>query len=121
MKKLLITVVLVALLAALYAAPASAHVSVVKRSPGKNDTASTGIGRAFVKFNAAIRSGTLKVFKVSNGNKVSRGNGARDPRNFRRIVCQLKGGKGPGQYVARWTLVAADGHHQSGSWRFRLA
>ena len=120
MKKLLITIVTVGLLAALVAAPASAHVSVVKRSPGKGDTAPTSLDRVWVKFSGPLRSGTLKVFKASNGKKVSRGSGRVDPRNARRLICSLKGGKGPGGYIAKWTLVGADGHSQRGSWRFRL-
>jgi methionine-rich copper-binding protein CopC len=122
MKKMLITVVAVALLATLfYAAPASAHVTVTGRNPGKGDTASTGINRAWVKFNQNIRSGTLRVYKVSNGNKVSKGTGRRDPRNLKRIICQMKDGLTAGQYRARFTVIGPDGHQQSGSWRFRLA
>jgi methionine-rich copper-binding protein CopC len=120
MKKILIAVAAVTLVAALYAGPASAHVTVVKRFPGKGATASTSITRAWVKFNTAIRSGTLKVYKRSNGVKVSIGTGTRDPRNFRRIITRLKSDLRAGGYVARWTCVAADGHSQSGSWRFRL-
>ncbi len=122
MKKVLITVVAVTLLATLfYAAPASAHVTVTGRNPGKGDTASTSIGRAWVKFNQNVRSGTIRVYKVSNGNKVSKGTGRRDPRNLARVICQMKNNLTAGRYVARWTVVGPDGHHQRGSWRFRLA
>ncbi len=120
MRKKLIAIATAGVLAAVAAAPALAHVTVVKRSPGKGATASTGVGSASVKFNAVIRSGTLKVYKVSNGVKYSIGNGARDPRNFKRVVTRLKASKPAGQYVARWRIVAADGHVQRGSWRFTL-
>jgi methionine-rich copper-binding protein CopC len=32
----------------------------------------------------------------------------------------LESGKRAGRYRARWTIVAADGHDQDGSFRFRL-
>jgi methionine-rich copper-binding protein CopC len=99
-------------------APASAHVSVVSKSPAA--TAKKTIKTARITFNQAIRSGTLKVYRVSNGVKYSIGNGARNPRNLKQIVCSLKSVKPAVRYVARWTVVGPDGHRQSGSWRFTL-
>jgi methionine-rich copper-binding protein CopC len=55
------------------------------------------------------------------GRKVySIGKGGRDPRNISRLIVELKSSKPAGRYKAKWTLVAADGHDQKGSFRFRL-
>jgi methionine-rich copper-binding protein CopC len=120
MKKLFITISAAVALAAMLATPATAHVSITARSPAAGGSAKKTLATVTVTFNSALRSGTLKVFRVSTGAKVSIGNGGRDPRNLKRLRVSLKSGKSTGQYVARWTLVAADGHSQSGSWRFRL-
>jgi methionine-rich copper-binding protein CopC len=70
-------------------------------------------------FSQAIRSGTLKV-KRKGGSKVSLGSGGRDPRRISRVKASLKSGLSAGRYRARWSIKAADGHEQSGSFSFRL-
>ncbi len=116
-RSLLVTVA-VGVIAAFGAAPALAHVTVVSKSPATS--AKRTLKTVRVTFSGPIRSGTLKVYRVSNGVKVSIGNGRRDPRNLRRLVVSLKSGLSTGRYIARWTLVGSDGHPQRGSWRFRL-
>jgi methionine-rich copper-binding protein CopC len=112
-----------ALVAALFSAvgvtTASAHVRVVSTNPATGGSASRSIRTVRVTFNAAIRSGTLRVFRRSTGAQVS-GTGARNPRNLRQLVTSLRSGLAAGRYIARWTLVASDGHRQSGSFGFRL-
>jgi methionine-rich copper-binding protein CopC len=121
MKKTIgLLLVLAVVIGAFGAAVASAHVSVVARSPGKGKTVPRSTHSVKIRFNETIRSGTLKVYRVSSGRKVSNGTGNRDPRNLKRIVTTLKSGLASGQYIAKWTCKAADGHVQSGSWKFRL-
>jgi methionine-rich copper-binding protein CopC len=117
-RSLLAGVLVAGVVAAFGAAPASAHVTVVSKSPATS--AKKTVKTARVTFNQAIRSGTLRVYRISNGVKVSIGSGARNPRNLKQLVCTLKSGKAAARYVARWTVVGPDGHRQSGSWRFRL-
>ncbi len=117
-RMLFIAVLVTALVAAFGATSASAHVTVVSKSPATS--AKKTIKTARVTFNQAIRRGTLRVYKVSNGVKYSIGTGGRNPRNLRQLVCTLKTVKPTGLYVARWTVVGPDGHFQRGSWRFRL-
>ena len=41
-------------------------------------------------------------------------------RKITRLKASLKSGLGAGRYKARWSIKAADGHEQSGSFSFRL-
>ena len=52
--------------------------------------------------------------------RVSRGNGGRDPRDVKRLRVPLKSSKKAGTYTAKWTMKAADGHTQTGSFKFKL-
>ena len=100
-------------------AVAGAHTDVKSTSPAKSTTAKTSTSRVTVTFDGMLRRGTLRV-TGPNGRTVSIGSGGRDPRNIKRLLVGLKRGLKSGSYRARWTIVAADGHHQRGSFRFRL-
>jgi methionine-rich copper-binding protein CopC len=95
---------------AVTAGAAFAHTEVKSTSPAKGGTAKTSIRTVTVTFNGPIRSGTLRV-TGPGGSVVSVGSGGRDPRKITRLA---------GRYRARWTIVAADGHDQRGSFTFRL-
>jgi methionine-rich copper-binding protein CopC len=100
-------------------AVASAHTEVKSTSPANGATAKTTLTRVTVTFTGSLTRGTLRV--VGPGGKVvSLSNGGRDPRNTRRLLVGLKGSLKPGSYTAKWTVVAADGHKQSGSFRFKV-
>ena len=72
-----------------------------------------------VTFTGPLRRGTVRV--VGPGSKVvSVGKGGRDPRNISRLLVGLKGSLKAGSYKASWTILAADGHNQKGSFQFRL-
>lgn len=107
------------LLLSLGAASALAHVNYVSGSPAKNGSAKKTIKSASVTFSGQIKSGTLTI-KTAAGAKVSVGAGARDPRNVKRVLVSLKSGLKAGKYTATWTLVAGDGHKESGSYSFTL-
>ncbi len=114
---------LIALIAALVlafgATSALAHVTFKSSSPAKGSTVKKSLKTVKVTFSGTIRSGTLKVYGPKGG-KVSKGNGGRDPRNIKRLTVALKSGLKVGKYTAKWTITAADGHKQSGSFTFRL-
>jgi methionine-rich copper-binding protein CopC len=101
------------------AAPAFAHTKVKSTSPKRGGTARTSVGAVTVTFTQAIQRGSLLV-TGPGGTKVSKGNGGRDPRKISRVRVSLKGSLAAGRYTARWKITAADGHAQSGSFRFRL-
>jgi methionine-rich copper-binding protein CopC len=114
-----LTLLIAFVAAGIAAAVAIAHTDVRSRSPAKGGSASRSIGRVSVTFEQQIRRGSLRVVGPG-GRVVSAGNGGRDPRNVARIVVGLRGSKRAGRYRARYSMVAADGHRQRGSWRFRL-
>jgi methionine-rich copper-binding protein CopC len=118
--RLFIALTVVTLVSMIGVSAAEAHVSVVSRSPRPGSTVSKSLRTVKITFSGQIRSGTLKVYNA-NGVKVSIGTGGRDPRNVRRLVTTLKTGLRAGRYTARWTCTAADGHRESGYWRFRLS
>jgi methionine-rich copper-binding protein CopC len=100
------------------AAPASAHTEVKSTTPASGGTAKSTLARVTVTFTGAVRSGTLRV--VGPGGKVVSTGGGVDPRKPTRLLAGLKGSLKPGSYTARWTVVAADGHKQKGSFSFKL-
>jgi copper resistance protein C len=110
---------LVALCAAIGAATAAAHTEVSSTSPPRGGSAKTSTKVVRVTFNQQIRSGTLRVTGPGD-TRVSVGKGGRDPRNVKRLAVTLKRGLKAGRYRASWKMVAADGHTQRGSFRFRL-
>jgi methionine-rich copper-binding protein CopC len=69
-------------------------------------------------FTEEILSGTIVVRKA--GAVVSRGTGGKDPGNVRRLRVAMKSGLGTGRFVVNWTVTAPDGHHQHGSFSFRV-
>jgi copper resistance protein C len=112
-------VALVAIASAVAATPAFAHTEVASTYPAKGNSASTRIGTLSVTFTGPIRSGTIKV-TGPGGTTVSSGSGGRDPRNVKRLRVPLKSSKRAGSYKASWTMKAADGHTQHGSFSFHL-
>ena len=101
------------------AAIASAHTEVKSTSPAGGASAKTTLTRVTVTFTGSLASGKLRV--AGPGGKVaSLSNGGRDPRNPSRLLVGLKGSLKPGSYTASWSVVAADGHKQKGSFRFKL-
>lgn len=105
---------------ALGAAPiAAAHTEVASTSPASGATAKTSISKVTVTFTGPITRGTLRV-AGPRGTVASVGRGARDPRNVKRLAVGLKRSLKAGSYKASWTIVAADGHAQKGSFRFTL-
>jgi methionine-rich copper-binding protein CopC len=107
-----------AAVSAVVTATAFAHTEVKSTYPSKNATASKRITSVSVTFTQAIRSGTVTV--TGPGGKVSNGKGGRDPRNTKRLKVSLKSSKRAGTYTAKWTMKAADGHTQTGSFKFKL-
>lgn len=107
-----------ATVSAITAAAAFAHTEVKSTYPAKGKTASVRISTVSVTFNGSIRSGTVKV--TGPGGTASSGQGGRDPRSIKRLRVPLKSGLRAGKYKASWTMKAADGHTQRGSFTFKL-
>jgi methionine-rich copper-binding protein CopC len=89
---------------------AEAHTVVTSTS------ANSKVLRIF--FAAPIRRGTVRA-RNARGKVISRGRGGRDPRNINALRVGLRNVR-DGVYKARWSIVSLDGHHQSGTLRFRV-
>jgi methionine-rich copper-binding protein CopC len=111
--------VIAAAILAIAAATAFAHTKVKSTSPAAGKTAKTSIDRVTVTFSGPLRRGTVRVVGPSS-KVVSVGKGGRDPRNINRLLVPLKGSLKAGSYKASWTILAADGHDQKGSFTFKL-
>jgi methionine-rich copper-binding protein CopC len=101
------------------AAIASAHTEVKSTSPADGASAKTTLTRVTVTFAGSLASGKLRV-TGPGGKLASLSNGGRDPRNPSRLLVGLRGSLKPGSYTASWSVVAADGHKQKGSFHFKL-
>jgi len=101
------------------AAIAAAHTEVASTTPASGATAKTSTSKVTVTFTGPVTRGTLRV-SGPGGATASVGQGARDPRNVKRMAVGLKRSLKAGSYKASWTVVAADGHTQKGSFRFTL-
>jgi methionine-rich copper-binding protein CopC len=101
------------------AAPALAHVQLVKTSPQAGSTAKRTAPSASATFSGPILSGSLNV-AGPGGRRASVDSGARDPRSIKRVLVELKHGLKPGTYKASWKIVAGDGHHEHGTFTFKL-
>ena len=104
---------------AVAASTAFAHTEVKSTYPAKGKSASTRIGSVSVTFTGTIRSGTIKV-TGPGGKTYTSSSGGRDPRSIKRLKAPLKSSKPAGSYKASWTMKAADGHTQRGSFTFKL-
>lgn len=98
---------------------ALAHAGIQSTSPRGGATLERAPARVSVTFAEEVRSGTITV-KTTGGKVVSKGKGGRDPANVRRVRVALKRGLGAGVYTVRWTVVAADGDDQRGTFRFTV-
>jgi methionine-rich copper-binding protein CopC len=101
------------------ATPALAHVELVKTSPQPGSTAKRTTASASAAFSGPILSGSLTV-TGPGGKRASVDSGARDPRSIKRVLVELKKGLKAGRYKASWKIVAGDGHHERGTFTFRL-
>jgi methionine-rich copper-binding protein CopC len=101
------------------AAAAFAHTELKSTYPAKGKTASIRIGSVSATFSGTIRGGSIKVTGPGEST-VSSGSGGRDPRNVKRLKVPLKSALKAGRYKASWTMKAADGHTQTGSFSFKL-
>lgn len=102
------------------AAPALAHVEVERTTPKAGSSVRRTPASASVTFSGPILRGSLSV-TGPGGARASVDNGARDPRSINRVLVQLRRGLKRGTYKASWTVVAADGHRERGTFTFRVA
>jgi methionine-rich copper-binding protein CopC len=99
-------------------AAASAHAELVRTSPRENARVSDSLRVVRLTFSQQILGGSVRVIDPRNRNVVT--SSGRDPRNVTRLRALLRGSLRSGRYTVRWSVRAADGHVQRGSYRFRI-
>lgn len=100
------------------AVAALAHTGVRSTSPADGSVLTKPPATVSVTFQGQILSGSITVRK--GGKVVSTGPNGIDPRNVARLRVKLERGLGTGVYSVAWEAKAPDGHHQTGSFRFRV-
>jgi methionine-rich copper-binding protein CopC len=112
------TAAVLAAAAALGAPAALAHVELKSTNP-KAKAAVSAPSSVRLTFTGPIRSGSVSV-KGPGGSTASSGKGGRDPRNIDRLLVPLRSGLKAGKYTVKASLVAADGHHQTMTFWFKI-
>jgi hypothetical protein len=117
--RFLLTAALTLAAGGMAASPALAHVQLESTTPKAHSSTKKTLRAVRMTFSGPIRSGRLTV-KGPHGKTASKGHGGRDPRNIDRLLVSLRSGLKAGKYTARASVVAADGHHETFSFWFRL-
>ena len=101
-------------------APAAlAHVELETSSPKAHATVRRAPSAVRPTFNGPLRSGSATV-TGPRGTTASEGHGGRDPRNINRLMVRLRAGLRSGTYTVHAGVTAADGHHETFTYWFRL-
>jgi methionine-rich copper-binding protein CopC len=108
-----------AVTAALGAPAALAHVQLESTSPKAKSTIKSSPSSVRMTFSGPIRRGSVTV-KGPGGATASSGKGGRDPRNIDRLLVPLRSGLKSGKYTVNASLVAADGHHETFTFWFKI-
>jgi copper transport protein len=101
------------------AGAALAHTEPVAFSPKKGAVLHKAPRKVTITFAEEILGGSITV-RSAAGKVVSTGRSGRDPTNVRRLRVSLVRGLARGRYTVRWSIRAADGDTQTGSYTFRL-
>lgn len=103
---------------ALFGSSAFAHAHVEKTIPEANSTVST-VSQVCAEFGSPLEPAfsNINVFD-SNDKQVNQGKSAISNEN--KTICVAAAGLEPGDYVAKWVAVAADGHRINGDFSFTV-
>ena len=117
MRPLGVVLVVTAVLA-LVAVPALAHAPVKERTPRPGSTVAK-VRSVSVRFGEAVVTGRIQVYRGSR--ELTPKTSGLKPGNkaFLRAVFSASLAKGP--YRVAWRALADDGHHEKGSWTFRVS
>ena len=105
-------------LAATLAVPALAHAPVEGTSPKDGATVSK-VRTVSVRFGEAVVTGKITVYKAS-GAAVGASASGLAPKNKARLRATFTKNLPSGHYTVRWRALADDGHHEKGTFHFRV-
>jgi copper resistance protein C len=100
------------------AAPALAHAPVLGTSP-KNASTVAKVRTVSVRFGEAVVTGKITVYNASGSALAARASGLA-PNNKARLRAAFAKNLPWGHYTVKWRALADDGHHQHGTFRFRV-
>jgi methionine-rich copper-binding protein CopC len=104
--------------AAMLAVPAFAHAPVLGTSP-KNGATVTKVRTVSVRFGEAVVTGKITVYKAS-GSAVTASASGLAPKNKARLRATFTKNLASGRYSVSWRALADDGHHEKGTFKFRV-
>ena len=104
--------------AGILAAPALAHAPVKERTPKPNSTVSK-VRTVSVRFGEAVVTGKIQVLRGSS--TLTPKSSGLEPGNKAILRAVFARSLGKGTYTVKWRALADDGHHESGSWTFKVS
>jgi methionine-rich copper-binding protein CopC len=116
--RVLRVVLLVTAALAVAAVPALAHAPVKERTP-KPGSSVAKVRTVSVRFGEAVITGRIQVFRGSR-ELTPRTSGLK-PGNKAVLRAVFATALPKGAYRVAWRALADDGHHEKGSWTFRVA
>jgi copper resistance protein C len=104
--------------AATLAMPALAHAPVTGTSP-KNGATVSKVRTVSVRFGEAVVTGKITVYKASGSAVTARASGLA-PKDKALLRATFTKNLPAGRYTVRWRALADDGHHEKGTFHFRV-
>jgi methionine-rich copper-binding protein CopC len=112
------TLLAILVAAGLLAAPALAHAPVKERTPKPGSTVSK-VRTISVRFGEAVVTGKIQVLRGSK--ELTPKSAGLKPGNKAILRAVFATSLGKSSYTVKWRALADDGHHESGSWTFRVS
>jgi methionine-rich copper-binding protein CopC len=100
------------------AVPALAHAPVTGTSP-KNGSTVSKVRTVTVRFGEAVVTGKITVYNASGKALAAKSSGLA-PKNKARLRAIFSKNLASGKYTVKWRALADDGHHQHGTFHFRV-
>ena len=101
----------------LYAAPASAHATLVTSTPGDGARLKSAPASVSITFDEPVSISYFHVIDPS-GDRVEAGTPTHPGGDGTKIAVNLRPGLGDGTYVESWRVISADSHPVAGTVRF---
>lgn len=105
--------------AAMLAVPAFAHAPVTGTSP-KDGSTHSKVRTVSVRFGEAVVTGKIAVYKASGAAVTAKSSGLA-PKNKALLRAVFSTNLPSGKYTVKWRALADDGHHEKGTFHFRIS
>lgn len=110
-----------ALLLALSTGPVSAHADLLRSVPAVDAKVESAPAELRLSFSELVEIAFTKVkVTTADGRALETEPPALDPDEGRTVVVRLKSTAAEGMITVDWSVVSADGHKRSGSYKFEV-